>query len=665
MYFRIALNSVKKSLRDYTVYFLTLTFAVCIFYSFNSIGDQKTVLAMSKSSLDYLEKMSQIISIISVFVSFVLGGLIIYANNFLIKKRKKELGIYMTLGMSRGKISTILVVEIFIIGCFSLCVGLLLGIGVSQLSSELIARLFRVDMNNYKLIVSYSGLDKTCLYFGIIFALVGFFNHVVVSKYKLIDLLNASKKNEVLKAKNTVFSIVCFLLSVGILGLSYKLVIKAGFNPYDPEFLAAIVLGILGTLICFFSLSGFFVHILEKSKNLYFKNLNIFILRQINNKINTNFVSMTVVSLMLVVTIISLFVMLNYKTDLDRTTVGLAPFDASMSTSWMGKNAEIPNIKDELDRLNFKFKESEKHVFFDIYSMDAKYKDAAGEYLNPNSKTDARLMNNKFSVIKISDYNKIRELKEQAPVKLKDNELLVVSNYGNTSDSFKSFMKNEESIKLNGSVFYIKNKEIIAENVLNNPYQPLFLYLIVPDNFNTGLTLGSRALDVEFVGGDVKQSKERFSNLFYNHFKEFDDISGFDIELSTMVVYGASILVIFLGLYVGLVFLISSAVVLALQQLTEASDSLERYKILKKIGASEKMINKTIFMQTSIYFLVPFVLAIIHSIVGIKVMNDFFEVYNKSAINTSAVTLALIFVVVYGGYFYTTYYGYKSIIKNS
>ena len=212
MFSKIAINNVKRSFKDYTIYFLTLTFAVCIFYSFNSIEAQKAILEINKSTASYVTMLNNFIAGASVFVSFILGGLIIYANNFLIKKRKKEMGIYLTLGMSKGRISRILILETLIIALMSLVVGLALGVIVSQGLSVITARLLVVDMTGYKFIISFEAIIKTALYFGIIFLLVMTFNQFTISKYKLIDLISAAKKNERVRLKNTFASVVIFLI---------------------------------------------------------------------------------------------------------------------------------------------------------------------------------------------------------------------------------------------------------------------------------------------------------------------------------------------------------------------------------------------------------------------------------------------------------------------
>ncbi|MDZ5000799.1 FtsX-like permease family protein, partial [Clostridium perfringens] len=174
------------------------------FYSFNSIESQKALFEMNSSQSDTIAGLSKALGVVSIFVSFILGSLIIYANNFLIKKRKKELGIYMTLGMGKNKISKMLLGETLIIGVISLVAGLIVGIVFSQGLSVFTAKLFDVAMGEYKFVVSFEAIIKSTIYFGIMFLLVMVFNTIVVSKYKLIDMLTASRKSENVKLKNPI-----------------------------------------------------------------------------------------------------------------------------------------------------------------------------------------------------------------------------------------------------------------------------------------------------------------------------------------------------------------------------------------------------------------------------------------------------------------------------
>ncbi|WP_407371840.1 FtsX-like permease family protein [Carnobacterium sp.] len=674
MIFKMAVNNVKKSFKDYTIYFLTLTFSVCIFYSFNSIHAQTAVLEVGKSSLSYMQTLTNLISITSIFISFILGGLIVYANNFIIKRRTKELGIYMILGMGKNKMSKIFIYETLIIGGLSLGVGLFLGIIASQGVSVITANLFALNMTSFNFILSIEAIIKTVLYFGIAFIVVIVFNQVIISKYKLINMLNASKKNEDTKVKNPIISVIVFLLSVGMIGISYDLVIKVGLFPRETEFLLSVILGILGTLLCFYSLAGFFILIVQKNKKIYLKELNIFTLRQVNNKINTNFVSISVICLMLFVTMVSLFTMFSYKANLDESIEGNTSFDASAVLYTTQMNDEGDYIEEALNKLNFNFSESEDYLFFNQYEINLQVADLVSKYIDLNDVNDleTKADDRNIKVITVADYNAVIQLKNKQKVTLKNNEVLVVSNYGDKIESINKFMENEQSININSKQYNIKNKDLIIENIENQPHNTDFFYLVVPDNLSKELTLAATRLNVKFDDSNRKESAIKFATLFDNFntiggefTQEVGFIEGYTKEQATAILYGNSAIIVFLGLYVGSIVLISSAAVLGIQQLSEANTSLDRYKALKKIGVTEKMINKTIFIQTLIAFIFPFVLAVIHSIVGIIVINNAFETRNKSVIGSSSLMISLVIAIIYGGYFYVTYVGYKNIVKGS
>ena len=176
MSFKLAFKSMKKNMKDYVIYFLTLVLGVAIFYIFNSLDAQQAMLEMSESKRQIIDLMIQMLGGVSVFVSFVLGFLIVFANNFLIKRRKKEFGLYMLLGMGKGGISKILLIETLLIGIFSLAIGLLIGVFASQFMSVLVANLFEADMTEYKFIFSQSALIKTIIYFAIIYIIVMLLN---------------------------------------------------------------------------------------------------------------------------------------------------------------------------------------------------------------------------------------------------------------------------------------------------------------------------------------------------------------------------------------------------------------------------------------------------------------------------------------------------------
>ncbi|NFR04181.1 ABC transporter permease [Clostridium botulinum] len=660
MYFKIAANNVKKSFNDYAIYFLTLTFAVCIFYTFNTIGSQQEMLELSKSQAHYIKVMENAIGHISVFVSVILGGLIVYANNFLIKKRKKELGIYMILGMEKNKISKILFLETFLIGIMSLIAGLGLGIILSQGLGVITAKLFEVGISNYKFIISIKAIEKSILYFGIIFLLVMIFNTVIVSKYKLINLLNAAKKSEKLKVKKSVFSVIIFILGVVSIGVAYYLINESLLNPKDVRTFISIVLGAFGTFLFFFGLSGFIINSIQNSKKLYLKNLNIFVTRQISSKINTNFIAMTVICLMLFLTISILSTGIGFNNALNQSLKESNPFDATITI-----HGET-NPKFVLDKIGLKNTENEKCAYYTQYVVGFDYKNVLYKYTEPRIRKQFNMIECKnMDVIKISEYNKIRELKGQKPIQLNSNEVLVTSNFKVLIPAIQKLLKNENTLKINNKAYQVKNKELITDYTYNSNIPNNILTIVVSDRFTGAKESFSSYININYIGNDKQQSEKKVAQIFskFRNYKEFKDVSFSTKEETYKQVKESTTLMIYITIYLGIIFLISSAAVLALQQLSEASDSIERYNILKKIGVSKKMINKSIFTQVLIYFSIPLILAVIHAIVGINVVNKFLELYGTNNIGTSSLIIMFVLFIIYGGYFCITYTGYKNIVK--
>ena len=661
MYSKIAFKNVKKSFKDYTIYFFTLMLAVCIFYTFNSIESQKAMSELTSSGESYVEILSKVISYVSVFIAFILGSLILYANNFLVKKRNKELGIYMTLGMSKNKISKILILETIIVGILSLISGLILGLIFSQGLSILVVKLFGLKMSTYSFVISGKAMIKTVLYFGIMFLLVMIFNSFVISKYKIIDLLTVGRKTEEVKFKSNIVYLITFILCVISLVTAYKLILEVGLlGIKDKKFLISILLGVVGTFLFFFSLSGFILYIVKKNKKIYFKGLNIFIVKQINSKINTNFISMSVICLMLFMTIGMLSTGFSFKNAIESGLKDSTPYDASANL-YIDEGEKANNIQKSLEYIGVKFNKEDKVVYYDLYTDNKTISEALN--LNANMRS---LMN----YMKLSDYNKIRALDNRNAIELNKDEVLITSNYANALEAIQNYVKNNDSIKIENKSYKIKDKKVIEENLKTDFMKDNMITVIVNDDVCDNMTLISSNVNVNFVGEGKEKRESDFTNKIYSYKTtdtDYDKI-GFVLGASRTEIYesnkGMTTIVLFIGIYIGIVFLISSMAVLALQQLSEASDSIDRYKSLKRLGASEKDINKTIFIQTLVYFSLPVVLAFIHSVIGIKVANDFVSVYNKPDIMGSSLITAVIFMIVYIIYFYITYSGYKNIVKN-
>ncbi|NRT36543.1 putative ABC transport system permease protein [Clostridium beijerinckii] len=672
MYSKMALNNVKKSFKDYTIYFLTLAFAVCIFYSFNSMESQSVMADMNKGQKDYVKIMGQMISFISVGVSFILGGLIIYATKFLISKRKKEFGIYMILGMSKRKMSKILFFETLYIGVISLIAGLLLGLLFAQVLSIFTAKLFALQMTKYSFVISTSAILKTILYFGIIYLLVMIFNVIIVSRYKLIDLLCADKKNEKVRIRNPYIAAFILILSIVALGCAYYLINKSGLDFYDNRFKASIALGIIGTAFFFYGIASVIFSIIQKNKNAYLCGLNIFDIRQASSKFNTNFISITVICLMLFVTIGTLASGLSIKNSMESSLKNKTPFDASLEV-FESKDKKMISTVDTLKKLNYKLDDNAKYSVIRSYEYNMSAKKFLEKYaVNDDQKqTIGVKVFGKLNMIKISEFNELRELKGEASIELKDDEVLVSSNYDLLKEMLKDFVEKEDTIKIGDKAFKIKERKIQTEALSTATYSDNIFALIVPDNLVNGLEPEGETLNLNFSDNNKEKAKEELTSIlnksmFNDNKDEKTDyiIYGFTREMVYDASRGLSSIVLFIAVYMGIVFLLASAAVLALQQLSQCNESIDRYRALRKIGATKSMVNKSIFKQVAVFFTLPLGLSIIHSYVGIKVVNNYLIAFGEANQLTSILVTALIIVIIYGGYLYATYIAYKNVINS-
>lgn len=665
MYFNLAIKNVKKSFKDYAVYFFTLIVGVSIFYMFNSIESQTLMLELTNTKHEMLETMSQVLSIISVFVAFILAFLIIYASGFLMKRRKKEFGIYMLLGMKKRKISRIILAETLLVGIISLIVGLVIGIGLSQLMSVVVANMFEANMTNFAFTFSTSALLKTCIYFAIIYILIMIFNVISVNRCKLIDLINSKKKSEKVKLKNITLCVIIFLIAVAMLGYAYyNVTINRDNLVKESQVLMQIILGIVSTFLIFWSLSGMLLKIVMTMKKTYYKGINAFITKQLSSKINTTVISTTIICLMLFVTICIFSTAMSLNDAMNDKIAELPNVDIEISKNKDGKGC---SIQDEFKQNNIDMEKYFKEIHsLDIYiTNQVTQKDVLGETIpevleeNPSMKL---ALDGEEQLIKISEYNEIAKLLGKETFKLEDNQYIIISDQEYMSRIRSKALKNKPILNINGKQYIPKYEETKNVNLEIDSDMKNTGIIIVPDN---AVSEDMKVINKVFANYNTSDKKEKLE-VEKEVKKEIEDF-GHTYSITRQELADSSIgfgaMVVFLGLYLGIVFLISSGAIIALKELSESNDNKERYDVLRKIGCSEKLINRALFKQVGLFFLFPLVLAIIHSIPGISVASYMIENMGKGNMLTSIIITAGFIVLIYGGYFLISYFSSKRIIR--
>lgn len=670
MFYKLAFKNVKKSLSDYVVYFLTLSFGVCLFYVFNAVESQQAILLLSEQQHALLQTGTAMLGYLSVFISFVLAGLILYANNFLIKRRKRELGLYMTLGMDRGKISRILTAETFIIGLFSLGVGLLIGVAASQGMSVLTAKLMNVPMKYFAFTFSKDSLLKTILYFGVIFLVVMLFNIRTVSKYKLIDLIHGGRKNETLRINKLWVYVVVFLLSLACLGTAYYLIIDNGMFMLDNQFYASLILGTIGTVLFFLSLSGFLLRIAKGNKRLYYKGLNMFILRQLNSKINTNFLSMSIICIMLLVTIGTFSCGLGAVDVMAGQVDETAPYDITLTSQSKKKGPQ--DIEANLKAHGFDFtKQFSGYTQVWLYHAGDLTFQTLYDFAKENMGTTYMDDNDSaysIPLISLSDYNKLLTLRGEAPISLASDEYAVVCNVKEMRGILEAYVGQGQTFTINGAVLRPSGLEIQPYQLQDSMMSMESGTLIIPDAIAKSCEPMTALLNANYTKPGEEGDNAFTAEIAALYGKGEDAPRPYTRSSSHYELYmesgGTKLMISYFVIYVGVVFLITCAAVLALQQLSEASDNTERYRLLRRLGAPSKMIDRALFMQILAYFMLPLGLAVIHSVVGIYVVNNAIAQFGNLNALPNIIMAALLFLVIYGGYFLATFLGSRKMIRS-
>lgn len=652
--FNISLKNIRKSFKNYLIFFITTIFGVAIFYVFNSLSDQAVMLKINESNVSLIDTLGSIMSVISVFVAVVLGFLIVYANTFLIKRRNKEFGIYLILGMGKVKVAAILIIETVVIGIISMAAGLIVGIAASQGMSILIANLFEADLTKFRFVVSKAAIMKTILYFCIMYGVVLILDIIVSGSRRLINLINSGKKGEKEINRNPVLCVIVFIIACTLLGTAYYKV-TAGMEDIDSIAGVAtqIVKGIVGTFLLMFSISGLFLLLVRAKKKFYYKKLNAFTTREISSKINTAVFSAGIISLMMFFSICCLSTVFSVKKSIDNNIRKLIPVDIQYETLHTSDAANDPPIDELVDKLV-----KDKSNLEDMFTVNMYYMDNDNYHYHFNQINE---------YMHVSDYNKVARRFGNEEIELKDDEYAVIGNMEQMMG--KNYLKPDGAvITINGKEYKPQSGDMYYGFVYIDNYEDCYGKYIVPDDVD----FSDAEAHMEVLMADLKGDKKTYKDT--NKKMYFDDVvygareGGYYmnvyckyeiINISTRL----TVVLVFVGIYLGIVFIITGAAILSLKLLSESVRNKEKYIILRKIGVDNRMIRKSVFTQCMIYFGLPLSVAVMHSVFGIQTCTKMMSFYGKSGLLYSILITALIIVLIYGGYALATYLGSVRILS--
>lgn len=648
MYVKLAFRNVKKSYREFMIYFVTLMFSVCLFYTFNSFQAQEDMMVLREAQSTVMMTIAIFMVILSFLIVIVLAGLILYANRFLIKRRKKEFGLYLLMGMKEQEIAKILVYETFLIGLCSLICGLVLGIALSQALGVVTANMMAVEVS-FQFVFSSMAMIMTILAFGLIFLITMFANIRMLRKQKLIELLGADHKHEKQQLHSFFVSILLFLLSILLLGFTYKMA-TVSIVSFGTYFFVILFTGALGTILFFFSLTGFLLRFISKSKRLYYRSLHMFVLRQIHSRINTSYLSMAVVCLMLLLSIGALATGWNLNLGVSSVYEVIAPYDASYTQVLDGNEAFIPPF----DEAKVK-----QLLHLTIYESDVQSIDLYEQIDDSVSMKEAFHYKNNLPAISYSDYLAFCDQKGIAPQVMGEDEYMFYA-------PMEDMMKLVDELQVQGMDLSVFGTTLQPSDhaLYLQPYTDVFtssMGIVLPDQLvQTHARQMKQVMNFDVAADvEVEQFQKELDTQLQGR-SDWQTVTRLEAYDNTI---SFGMLFTYIGLYLGVVFLMASAVILALQQLTEADHSIKQYAILKKIGVDQKMIKHSVYEQIGIYFLLPLLLASIHAYFGIQaVAVSFAAVCGTGSLTGASLLSGGCIVLIYGIYFFCTVQGYQRIL---
>ena len=660
---KLIVRNVRRHLRDYLIYFLTLMLAVSLVYAFNSLSDQPALAEMSMTRALLYEQLNRLLGLLSLVACVVLAFLILYANQFLLKRRKKELGLYMMLGMRKGRIARIFAAETFLVGVLSLASGLALGVLLSQGVGLAALRLFAVELAQFELVLSLQALRQTVICFAVIFLLVMALDVCTISRLQLIALFTASRRNESVNTERGILPLVAFLCAIICIAWAGGLYHTHGILPVRGEhhFAHAGFLLAVGTVLLFYALSTLCVRIAQSSDGFYLKGLHTFLVRQVASKLRSNYLIMTIVCGLLTITICAVSIGTSTALTMNKMVKSAVPYDLNVISD-VDKDGD-GSVADYLRANGVALDDFAGDMTqISIYEADFTYAALFSGQAVDLWPLDEALPDTPVTVIAVSDFNRALAMQGRAAVALADDEYLLNGNYKGTLQYVQAALDEQRPLSIGGETLQPASDTVLEETywmtqVGNNDRGTV----IVPDQVAQALAKDANVLLVQYRQ-DVNPDNVLQQMLPIG----LDDSSGYRYTEKTMLYdmfYGFNAIVSFLCLYVGLIFLLICAALLALKQLTETADNSRRYRLLRHLGATEKQTSRTLCAQIALFFAAPLAVAGVYSCLFVREGMSIVEEFMNMPIHTTLWFTLVLFLLVYGGYFLATYLSCRRILS--
>lgn len=653
LYIKLAWGNLRRALKDFTVYFVTLMLSVSLFYSFNTLTNQAFFVGLSSSTSHLVLRMAELITGLSIFLMIVIGILIVYANVFFMRRRVREFATYLLLGMKKSSLTFVILIENFIVGICALIVGLLVGVVVSQFSSLAVLKLFNSPVERFHFLLVPQAMIFTACMFGVVFVLSTLCATFVISRTRLSVLFRSSFASDRFKIKNPWITLVLFVVSVLLIAQAYRMfsyeVLTANGG---GTFLCCTALVVLGTALFFYSVSTAFTQIARAIKPLYYRGLNLYVVRQFASRINSSWISMTMICATIFIALCTLSIgftavaSVRSQETLMCPTDFIADFHCKDGYQSVQTDKLVSLMAEEIPSWNTTVRSTTQLTSYTLGETDNVYTIAnlisdcglSKEKALDGVPADAVDMPVYF--VGVSEYNKFRALAGLQPIELSDNEVRFAS-YPSLADQTDDLAASEKTVTLGNTYHNVRIKQKLKiSDLAGLPSNPCSL--IVPDAWVRTMKPQQTRLFAQFYTSS-KEINEQFSQELAHGNKHKEGILGQNNAyhlraMNTVLRYelleGAlSIRVMgtFVAVYTGIILLITSAAILSIQQLSELAYMRKSYTKLLQLGATSTCCSGTIFTQLGIWFMLPCALAISHAFCIMKEMDALYRLMGTDA----------------------------------
>lgn len=692
---KLAFRNVRRSAREYIVYFLTLSLSVAVFYAFNTIGVQAKFL--QESTQELVKNIGMFITVLTIFLALITGFLMVYANNFLMRHRKRELALYQVFGMRRSQVVYVIMLETLFVALTALAIGFVLGAAISQVLVFVTAHIFEKTITEFRFFFSTEAFITTCACFVGTFVVMSCFNMRSLHQVKLVDCMSAANQSEKIKVKSLVFSSLLFVVGAVLIAGAYYRLITQGFPGASgtgttlADFGVTSAMVFVGTFVLFYGLAGFLLAVAQRSKRFYNSGLHSFTVREMSNQINTNCVSMGFIALILFFAITCVTTGFGLASALKSSEKQALPFDATISMFMSNagiKHRMLPASIQALPKVGADVSSVGEAILMrlcrpDVQTQAAEAKTATlGAFAQtahkklPAGFEHADVTTQSLDFMSLSTYNKLRELAGAAPISLAHNEYVLTANMPLVTDIYRTAVTHGHTITLSGKTYKPAVQGFFDDktaNTANNFIAANTGTIVVADDVIAEYPVHQLLVSINYAQGvDVKYADEFLGKLCENSqaFKQAvfgkqasDEVIA-DKTIYPMLLTRAMMknqgldtrgMITYLALYIGFVLGIACAAIMAIQRLSSASASAGRYRMLSDLGSSLKARKHSLFFQTFTSFMLPLLVGLAHSICALLVISDIVRIFGGLDIINVTLLSVIIFVSVYGGYLFVTY----------